>query len=58
MQGIEALVLVRKQNKRIFEPAHEIIVLISQAISEGSDESALVRSLARAFAVNTHKVGK
>ena len=34
----------------INEPAHEIMVLITQATSEGSGESAHVRSLARAVA--------
>ena len=35
------------------EPAHEIMVLITQATSEGSGEPTHPRSLARAFAVRT-----
>ena len=42
----------------IYEPAHEIMVLITQATSEGSGEPAHPRSLARAFAVRSHEVGK
>ena len=38
----------------LFEPAHEIMVLITQVISEGSDEPGHPRSLAIAFAV--HKI--
>ena len=38
------------------EPAHEIIVFITQATSDGSGEPAHARSLARAFAVRTHEV--
>ena len=41
-----------------FELAHEIMVLITQAISEGSGELALPRSLARAFPVRTYEVWK
>ena len=40
------------------EPADEIMVLITQATSEGSGESVYPRSLARAFAVRTHEVWK
>ena len=40
------------------EPAHAIMVLITQVTSEGSGESAHSRSLARAFAIRTHKVWK
>ena len=36
------------------EPAHEIMVLTTQATSEGSGEPVHPRSLARAFALNTH----
>ena len=43
---------------RLMEPAHEIMVLIAQANSEGSGEAAYPRNLARAFAVRTHKVWK
>ena len=39
-----------------FEPTHEIMVLITQATSEGSGEPAHPRRLARAFAVRTHEV--
>ena len=42
----------------IFEPAHEIMVLITQATSEGPGEPAHPRSLARVFAVRTHEVWK
>ena len=40
------------------EPAHEILVLTTYATSEESGEPAHPRSLARAFAVRTHKVWK
>ena len=40
------------------EPTHEIMVLNTQATSEGSGEPAHPRSLARAFAVRTHEVWK
>ena len=40
------------------EPAHEIMVLITQATSEDSGEPADPRSLTRAFAVRTHAVWK
>ena len=49
------------QKKEIYfliEPAHEIMVLITQATSEGSGEPVHRRSLARAFAGRTHKVWK
>ena len=35
------------------EPAHEIMVLITEVTSKGSDEPAHPQSLARAFAVRT-----
>ena len=38
------------------EPAHEIIVLITQATSEGSGKPAGPRSLTRAFAVRTQSM--
>ena len=41
-----------------FEPAHEIMVFIIYATSEGSGEPAHLGSLARAFAVRTHEVWK
>ena len=40
------------------EPAHEIMVLITWAISEGLGKPVHPRSLARAFAVRTHEVWK
>ena len=40
------------------EPAHEIMVLITKATSEGSGEFAHPRSLNRAFAVRTPEVWK
>ena len=40
------------------EPAHEIIVLITQATSEGSGKPAHPRNLVRAFAVHIRKVWK
>ena len=43
-------------NVKLYEPAHEIMVLITLAVSEGSGEPAHPRSLARAFAVRSHKV--
>ena len=48
----------RKAIQILFEPAHEIMVLITSATSEGSDKPAYLRSLARAFAVCTHEVWK
>ena len=42
----------------LFEPAHEVMVLIPYATSEVSDKPAHPRSLARAFAVRTHQVWK
>ena len=42
----------------VIEPAHEIMVLITSATSEGSGESVHPRSLARAFAVRRHEVWK
>ena len=62
-----AYILSKKQTKHYcispkllgtFEPAHEIMVLITYATSEDSGEPAHPRSLARAFAVRTHKVWK
>ena len=41
-----------------FEPAHEIVVLITYATSEGSGEPAYPRSLARAFAVRIRELWK
>ena len=41
-----------------YEPAHEIMVLVTQATSEGSGMPAHLRSLTRAFAVRTHEVWK
>ena len=42
----------------IIEPAHEIMVLITYATSEGSGKPVQLSSLARAFAVHTHEVWK
>ena len=50
LQALESLV------SWLFEPAQEIMVLIAQANSEGSGESAHPRSLARAFAVRTQSM--
>ena len=44
--------------KTTFEPAHEIMVLITQATSEGSGEPAHLCSRPRAFAVRTNEVWK
>ena len=41
-----------------FEPAHEIMVLITQATSEGSGQHTYLYSLARAIAVRTNEVWK
>ena len=41
-----------------FEPPHEIMVLITQATSEGLGKPEHLHSLARAFAVRTHEVWK
>ena len=38
---------------KIYEPAHEIMILITYATSEGSGEPAHPRSLVRTFAVRT-----
>ena len=40
------------------KPAHELMVLITFMTSEGSGEPAHSGSLARAFAICTHKVWK
>ena len=41
----------------LYEPAHEIMILITLATSEGSGgEPAHPRSLTRAIAVRTHEV--
>ena len=42
----------------VYEPAHEIIVLITKATSEGSGKPVHPHSLARAFAVRMHEVWK
>ena len=42
----------------IYEPAHEIMVPITQATSEGSGEPAHPCSLARTFTVHSHEVWK
>ena len=44
----------RVPEKTMYEPAHEITVLITQAISEVSGEPVPPHTLARAFAVHTH----
>ena len=41
----------------MYEPAHEIMELITMATSEGSGEPAHPRILTRAFAVRTQKYG-
>ena len=40
------------------EPAHEIMVVITEATSKGLGEPAHLHSFARAFAVRTHEVWK
>ena len=45
-----------KYRKRIDQPVHEILVLITTVSSEGSCEPTHPHSLARVFAVNIHKV--
>ena len=47
-----------KTGKLIYQPAHEIFVLITKVTSEGSGEHVHPRSLARAFAIPTHEVWK
>ena len=47
-----------KQKLSSNEPAHEIMVLITKATSDGSGEPAHSRSLARAIPVRTHEVWK
>ena len=42
----------------LIKPAHEIMVLITQATSEGSGKPVHPRSLATAFPVRTHEVWK
>ena len=41
-----------------FEPSHVKRVLITYATSEGSGKPAHPRSLARAFAIHSHNIGK
>ena len=48
--------IVSTMHFTINEPAHEILVLIKYATSEGTGEPAHSRSLARAFAVRTHEL--
>ena len=48
--------LIADVTAEISEPAHEIMVLTAKATSEGSDEPAYPRSLARAFAIRTNEV--
>ena len=43
---------------RINEPFHEILIFITYATSDGSDEPAHPCILARAVTVRTHKLGK
>ena len=50
--------VTKKTVRNALDPAHEIMVLITKATSEGSGEPAHPRSLARAFAVRTHEVWK
>ena len=50
--------LVQHYPKKINEPAHEIMVLITKVTSESSGEPAHFCSLTSAFAVRTHKVWK
>ena len=52
------ILMEKYQELFLNEPAHEIMVLITQATSEGSGEPAHARSLARAFAVPTHEIWK
>ena len=47
-----------EENNPKIEPAHEIMVLITKATSDGSGEPAHLHSLARAFTVCTHEVWK
>ena len=42
----------------LIEPAHEIMVLITQATSKGSGVPVHSSSFTRAFAVRTHEVWK
>ena len=61
LEDIPANKAIHKQNLKDFltlEPAHEILVLITKATSEGSGELAHPRSLARAFTDRTHEVWK
>ena len=45
-------------SKMTFEPAHEIMVLITWATSKGSGKPAHWRCLARALAVRAHEIWK
>ena len=61
MHGIQQLMTVvraaiLKENSEKLEPAHEIMVHMIWATTEGSGEPAHPRSLARAFAVRKNKV--
>ena len=41
---------------KLFEPVHEILVLVTSASSQGSDKTVPLHSLTRAFASRIHKV--
>ena len=60
LQRIEKVIIVFLVVRLIslFLPAHEIMVLLTQATSKGSGKPVHLRSLARAFAVRTHEVWK
>ena len=47
-----------RHKRNIIEPAHEILVPIIWAISEGSDESVHPRTIVRAFVTRIHKILK
>ena len=52
----DPLVFGLAQAMVLIEPAHEILVLIACVLSEGSAETAHLRSLGRAFAAHTQNV--
>ena len=47
---------IQTQVYDLFEPAHKIMVLITQAYWDGSGEPAHLHSLTRAFSVRTQDI--
>ena len=53
----DPLVFGLAQAMVLIEPAHEILVLIACLNSDGSAETARLRSLCRAFTAHIHSLG-